>query len=172
MPPYCEKHKLLKKYNCFILVGIPGSGKSTLANHFKNAKVLSIDGYIEKFAKDSKLNYSDVWKDKIKVAYSLFWQDLKLVNKEANCDIIIDKTNLTKHGRAEVIKKINKNLYNIVGVDFSNIPLDVCISRVNKRKQETGKDIPLEVINNMVKLYEPLKYREGFSIILKIEENN
>lgn len=155
------------KFNCYVLVGIPGCGKSTFAKTRVGANILSIDSYIEKIAKFQHKKYSEVWKESVDEAYSLFWKDLWVANKNPIQDIVIDKTNLSYDVRAKLLRNINRRSYKVTCIDFGKVPLEICLKRTEQREKETGKDIPDYVVKKMFYSYQKPSYEEGFDLILE-----
>ena len=68
-------------------------------------------------------------------------------------NIVIDNTNVTKKSRQYYLDNVTKN-YKKIALIFE-IPEKELLKRLRKRGKETGKVIPLKVIENMKKKYEP-----------------
>ena len=138
-----------------MLIGLPGSGKSTwIKNSGLDYVVLSIDDLITK--EYPNLIYSDAYKTAMKTGkLKEFEKVFKMQIKEAiqnKLNVIIDKTNLTYNGRKKILSKF-------IGYEKTAIVFELSESKLNeqleKRKKETGKDIPMWIINNMRKSYVP-----------------
>ena len=67
--------------------------------------------------------------------------------------IIIDDMNLNPRDIDYIIKAINifnkvlKNPYKIEFKDFTNVPLDVCLERDNKRENSLGEKVIRDIFN-------------------------
>ena len=144
-----------------MLVGLPGSGKSYHAERLVNTgfSLHSSDAILEDIAKDAGLTYNDVFKDNIKIADQLFWQELqKAIDNNEN--IIVDRTNLTVKSRSRIIE-MAKDKYTITAKVFETPFHD------GKKWKEflaarEGKIIPSNVIGSMMFNYECPTLDEGF----------
>lgn len=167
-----------KQIRATILIGVSGSGKSTWVKNNNGGELCSTDKYVEKFASDEGLNYSDAF-DKIQELNifrdftKLFYIDIETSIKNG-ADFSIDRTNLSIGFRAKLIgdlkalaEKYDKDL-EINGVSFE-VPKDVVKERLAKRVNETGKSIPEDVIENQFEHFEKPTKEEGFDNLEVIE---
>jgi tRNA uridine 5-carbamoylmethylation protein Kti12 len=158
-----------------VLVGIPYSGKShfskELEEHVRNSyhnefwfKILSTDDYIEKVAKEKNTTYGNIFSETISDATKNLKQ-----NQERYIDhtfnIIHDQTNMTKHKRMEILKKLPE-FYLKVCVLFE-IDEKTLKERMEKR---TDKIIHPNIIEAMKGFYDPPSLDEGFDIIINQEQ--
>lgn len=134
------------------LVGLPASGKSTYAKELKK------DGY--------RIFSSDEIREKEGVISSaeVFRKIVSRIRKNAgngyNC--VLDATNLKSADRIGMILDIEATGAEI-SCDVFTTPADVCKERNRKRKNRHG--VTDEVIDRMLKSYEPPRKSEGFSEI-------
>jgi len=158
-----------------ILIGVSGSGKSTYLKETGLASV-STDKYVDKFADDEGLSYSDAF-DKIqelnlfKDYQRLFYIDIEeQIKKDA--DFAIDRTNLTVGYRKKLINDIREMAerhgkeIEVFGISF-DFPVEVIKERLHKREAETGKSIPDFVIDNQIKAFEKPTSDEGYNSLLE-----
>lgn len=154
-----------------MLVGAPGSGKSTWINDFVSSNneawvVLSTDKYIEAWAAARGLSYAEAF---VHPKFSFKKDALSKVNiglRQAlnkNQNIIMDQTNMTVNSRKKKLSQIPDN-YEKAAVVF-DIDRDELTRRNDKRKGETGKTVPLKVINDMIESYETPSKSESFDTI-------
>lgn len=151
-----------------VMVGLPGSGKSTWREQFlKNAQdeyvIVSSDDEIEALAAKIDSNYTDAFNKFIGKATAISKQKFReAVN--SNESIIWDQTNLTPKKRKGILAQVPNN-YRKVAVVFE-VTDEELESRLSKRKEETGKDIPPHVIKSMANSYIPPTKQEGFDEIV------
>ncbi len=164
------------KYNehspkLLVLVGLPGSGKSTWVKKYiskhKNFIVISVDDAIEEFAVSDGTNYNTAWKKYISDATAIMKQNLQSAYND-NISVIVDKTNLTVKSRNRVLSSAPPN-YIKIAVIFQ-IPSKELYRRLEMRKNDTGKSIPADVMDNFIANFIPPTISEGFSQIIKVNE--
>lgn len=147
------------------LIGLPASGKSFfLKKNYPHHVVISNDLIVEKYAKKWKTDYNKAWQR----------LDFKVVNKECRQafekavhqgkNIVIDNTNMTVKSRRKYIA----DGYDRVAVVF-NISDAELAKRTEKRKNETGKLVPPEAIENMKRIYQPPTEKENFREIISVK---
>ena len=166
-----------------VLIGVSGSGKSTSISDGALGQVCSTDKYVENYAKDRGLNYSDAF-DKIqeenlfKDFTRLFYIDIEHCIRD-DVDFVVDRTNLTIGSRKALIrtlheivekwqgsKNVNKEI-EIKGISFE-IPKDVVKKRLEERVKTTGKSIPEEVIDKQFEAFELPTIEEGFDKLERV----
>ena len=151
-----------------MMVGLPASGKSYWAEKFMMERTIegwggyrfhSSDAILEAIAKDTGMTYDEVFKDNIKIADKLFWQELQasIDNQEK---IIVDRTNLTVKSRKRIIDMAKPKGYFISAEVFQTHFYD------NKKWKEfllarEGKTIAPHIIGSMMFNYEAPNYAEG-----------
>lgn len=147
--------------NVHMLVGIPGSGKTTFSKKLAeeiNAVVVSTD----RIRKENPgINEDDVFPE----VYRLCGYYLML-----GYDVILDATNIDKGVRKTNLDGIRGYFshFNTI-VYYFNVPLDICISRVDKRnKNKEELYLPLEVCNLYQNKIEMPDDSEGFIEVIEI----
>ena len=140
-----------------VLVGPPASGKSTWRQSYqastaRPAIVVSTDDLIDRYAAHNGMTYTEAF-GKLKMedldATAIATMRAALA---AGQDVIIDRTNLRIKGRARFLSQVPKR-YLRVAIVF-NVPRDVLDQRLADRAAATGKFIPKQVVDDMVKGYE------------------
>jgi predicted kinase len=147
------------------LVGPPASGKSTwVSKNSGDATIISRDDILDKLRKDYNLSYVESFSN----------QELQnKVNSELNNhiakslksikDIIVDMTNMNKRSRSFILNKV-PDIYTKNAVVF-NVPKPELLRRLKKREMETGKSIPLHVVDSFIYSYEKPTNSEFDNII-------
>ena len=141
--------------NLYVLVGVPGSGKSTWVskqNWDNNAVYVSSDKYIDEYAASVGKTYSDV--------FASYIQDVEEA-RAAGYDIVWDQTSTTKAARAKKLRMLAS--YRAVAVVFPT-PAEEELNR--RLKQRVGKNIPSNVMKQMIDNFEQVELSEGFSEII------
>lgn len=136
------------------LIGPPASGKSTWVSKYgKNAAIISRDDLVDKMRKSYGWTYSQSFQ------YPDFQEKVNTELKrhidsvlKSGKDIIVDMTNMTKKSRSNILKKVPSNY--IKNAVVFKVGRDELIKRLNKRKSETGKDVPLDVVDKMIKMFQ------------------
>lgn len=155
------------------MMGAPGSGKSTfikshLLNNGKKYIIISTDDIIDEEAKKRGKTYTDIWKTFFKKASKEANRNFKQAI-ENNDNIIYDQTNWYKEKRKGILDAVGADYYKI-GVYFTT-PLDVIKDRVIKRGKETGKIIPMKVVEDMYNNMDEPTVDEGFDEIILVGED-
>jgi len=157
------------KSKVILLVGPPLSGKDTYLNSIGQTdfQLISRDDILMSLHTDK--NYTEAFR---KV-------DQKLVDKILNQQItdaikqkrsvVINMTNLTLKSRNRHLCKFPDSQYEKIAVVFPKLSMEEYEYRNNKRKKETNKFIPVEVIKDMVDKWEEVTKEEGFETIIKIK---
>ena len=152
-------------HKCFVLIGPPASGKSTWraknlsTNLITNdtpethAVVISGDDLIEAEMALTGDSYPVVFarhdfKEQKRILRNQFTQAV-----EEGRDIVIDRTNLTVKGRRSFLASLPRT-YERVAVLF-DVPLPTLFERLERRGIETGKVIPVKVVEDMIASYQP-----------------
>lgn len=159
-----------KNPQIIMLVGLPGSGKSTFVSNYRLKKhgiVASTDNIIEEKAKEEGLSYNEMFK---KLPFSdvekQMKQEIIKAGKEGT-NIIVDQTNMSTKSRAKKMDLVPKKFDRYAIVFWPDIK--EVYKRLEKRKKETGKEIPQKVINSMLANYVPPTAGEGFKSIIFVK---
>lgn len=150
---------------CYQLVGVPGSGKTTWIKNqpwAKDCVIVSSDDYIETYAKTRSKTYSEVFNDFINTATKLMLDDARNARKQGK-DVIWDQTSTTVNSRKRKFETLPD--YTHIAVVFDTPPMNVLNQRLNSR---VGKNIPMSVMNSMIKNFQMPTESEGFSEIWRV----
>lgn len=150
----------------YILIGIPASGKSTWVKNQKWSKdcvIASTDSYVEAFARSVNKSYTEVFNEIMPKAVEQMANDV-VEAREAGKDIIWDQTSTTLSTRAKKIKMLDG--YTKIAVVFKIPDMDVLKKRLASRP---GKDVPWEIVSNMINNFEHPSLEEGFDQIWHAE---
>lgn len=146
----------------YILIGIPASGKSTWVKNQKwlgDSVIASTDSYVEAFARSVNRSYTEVFNEIMPKAVEQMANDV-VEAREAGKDIIWDQTSTTVSTRAKKIKMLDG--YTKIAIVFKIPPMDVLKKRLASRP---GKDVPWEIVSNMIDNFEDPSLEEGFDQI-------
>lgn len=152
----------------YILVGVPGSGKSTWIAQapldWTNTVIASTDNYVEKEAKRQEKTYTEVFKDVMPDAVKDMAKTVTdaVQNKQ---DIVWDQTSTTAYTRAKKLRMLPDD-YEVIAVVFHTPPASVLMKRLASRP---GKEIPWEIVSNMIGKFEMPTEAEGFDQIIHIK---
>ena len=154
---------------CYQLIGVPGAGKSTWIKNQTWAlgmPVVSTDMYVEIEANRQGKTYTEVFEDYMPIAVRL------MVNHALTCqanrlDFIWDQTSTTVKSRAKKFNTLLPSQYEHIAVVFKVPEPDELTRRLASRP---GKVIPAEVMENMIRNFEPPTLDEGFKEIWVVGE--
>jgi predicted kinase len=150
-----------------LMVGIPGSGKTTIINqiipeYYKmlsdsdqavGLTAVSTDAIIEQHGVDNNLNYSEAFEVIDSKLVTTLFNDMLLSSTNSRENIIIDQTNVG-------VKSRNRKIRHIQNANSCYKPIIICVSppsrfelerRLQARSTETGKHIPVSVIDQMTR---------------------
>lgn len=147
-----------------MLCGVPASGKSTwISNNVNDDSVIvSSDKYIEQYAEQNGMTYTEAFPDAIGNATSMMYQDLSDAIKNDK-DIYWDQTNLTPGARAKKLKNIPDH-YTKIAVYFPPPEYVEWSRRLSNRGQE--KNVPVDVLVNMLNQDTKPTRSEGFDKVI------
>lgn len=150
---------------CYQLVGVPGSGKTTWIDNqiwaLPCAKV-STDKWVDIYAKEVGKTYNEVFEMFMPTAVELMAKEV-ITSRDMGRDIIWDQTSTTIKSRQKKFAML-PNYYHIAVV--FKTPVD---GELMKRlASRPGKDIPWDVVSNMINNFEMPTEEEGFKEIWKI----
>jgi predicted kinase len=150
---------------CYQLVGVPGSGKSTWIKNQVWAlglTVISTDLFVEDYARAQGKTYTEVFKDYMPQAVELM-ADQVVFARDHGHTVIWDQTNTTVASRAKKFRMLPD--YEHIAVEFPAVTKDELVKRLNSRP---GKEIPWEVVEQMIIFYEKPTEEEGFKEIWRV----
>lgn len=139
----------------YIAIGPSGSGKSTVYNTLRE-KYPELVHYSWDSLRHSWYdvdNYRNAWN--LANADPTFYNRAFEVYKsflDANVDIYIDNTNLTKKGRKRFVKLAKELGYRTIGIVFDSIGLDELISRQSTRPD---KYVPASAVIRQYNSFQP-----------------
>ena len=150
------------KSKCYQLVGVPGSGKSTWVSNQDwavSCACVSTDKWVEIYAREVGLTYSQVFADFMPTAVDLMAKEV-VAFREMDRDIIWDQTSTTVKSRARKFAMLPD--YEHVAVVFRTPEHKELMRRLMNRP---GKEIPDHVIASMIASWEEPTLEEGFKEI-------
>jgi predicted kinase len=148
----------------YVLVGVPASGKSTWVanqNWIDDCVMVSTDEFVEDYAKECGLTYSEVFDDYMPTAIELML-DKVVWARDLGKDIIWDQTSCSIATRAKKIRMLSD--YYKIAVVFQTPSTNELKQRLASRP---GKNVPWEVVSDMAQKLEvePPSKEEGFDEI-------
>jgi predicted kinase len=146
----------------YVLVGVPGSGKSTWATTqewFKDCAYISTDKIVERYARFRKKTYSEVFGLYMPRAVNFMIKQLNKA-KERGVDIVWDQTSTTIESRARKFRLCPDHY--AIAVVFKTPERTELDRRLANRP---GKEIPVQVVNDMINRWEDPTGDEGFKEI-------
>lgn len=154
---------------CYQLIGVPGAGKSTWIKNQTWAlgmPVVGTDMYVEIEARRQGKTYSEVFDEYMPIAVRL------MVNHALTCqanklDFIWDQTSTTVASRKRKFNTLLPSQYEHIAVVFKVPEPDELVRRLASRP---GKNITSDVMENMIKGFEPPSLEEGFKEIWVVGE--
>ena len=143
----------------YMLIGVPGSGKSTWAKD-TDLPVASSDDWVEELSRRQGLTYTEGFRANIEAATEHMYRAVQgLV--EAEQDFIWDQTNLSSFARMQKLSKIPDS-YRTIAIYFPTPEREELERRLAQR---TDKQIPMDVIDSMMKNIEAPTLDEFDAII-------
>lgn len=147
----------------YILVGVPGAGKSTWVKNqewSKDCAYISTDHHVENHARAEGKTYNEVFQEFMPTAVNLMADDVVKARSEGK-DIIWDQTSTTRKTRAKKFNMLPD--YEMIAVVFKTPKKEELARRLSSRP---GKNIPDEVMSNMIKYFQIPTEDEGFDKII------
>lgn len=155
------------------MCGLPGSGKTTWLNQWRTAHpeqryyICDTDSLIEEQGRIYGWGYNEAFEKLNKdIIEDLFYEDL-FDAFELRRNVIIDQTNLTYGARKRKLAYVPEEYK--TGCIVLQPSYNIILERLSVRYADTGKFIPLSVINHMCKIYKPPSQDE-FHYIIYINE--
>lgn len=146
----------------YVTVGVPGSGKSTWVSKQEWAKdcaYISTDRIVERYARFQKKSYTEFFGLYMPRAVNFMMKQVNKAKAQGK-DIIWDQTSTTIESRARKFR-ICPDYYTIAVV-FKTPPKDELDRRLASRP---GKEIPVNVVANMIDRWQDPTEEEGFKEI-------
>jgi len=148
----------------YVLVGVPASGKTTWINNqtwIDDCVLVSTDEFVEDYAKQCGLTYSEVFDDYMPTAVELML-DKVVWARDNGKDIIWDQTSCSIATRAKKIRMLPD--YHKIAVIFKT-PATIELQR--RLASRPGKNVPWSVVSDMASKLElePPTKDEGFDEI-------
>ena len=148
----------------YVLVGVPAYGKTTWINNqnwIDDCVLVSTDDFVEAYAKECGLTYSEVFDEYMPTAVELMLDKVVLA-RELGKDIIWDQTSCSIATRAKKIRMLPD--YYKIAVVFQTPSTNELKQRLESR---TGKNVPWGVVSDMAQKLEvePPSKEEGFDEI-------
>lgn len=152
-----------------ILIGCPGSGKSTwrksrIAAPENHPVVLSTDDYIESKARENHIPYNKAFTSFFDDAEHHMLANFNTAIKNSQ-NILVDRTNVTKKARRRFLSRIPKH-YTKIAVVFAR-DLEYLLE-VNNTRLDTGRDVPVSVIEHMHSMFTVPLESEGFDKVVYV----
>ena len=148
----------------YVLVGVPGSGKTTWIGHqsfdWDNTVVISTDRYVEQYAIAMQKTYTEVFKEYMPTAVEKMAHAVVDAFRD-NKVVIWDQTSTSVSTRAKKLRMAPAH-YTKVAVVFETPRKDIH----DKFLDRPGKEIPTEVIQDMVSNFVYPTLDEGFDKIV------
>jgi len=147
---------------CYQLIGVPGSGKSTWIKNQKWAlglTIVSTDVFVEDYARSVGKTYSEVFTEYMPKAVDLMVEQVVNARKLGH-DIIWDQTSTTIASRTRKFNMLPD--YEHIAVVFATPEKAELERRLASRP---GKEIPADVIEQMIDGFEMPTEDEGFTEI-------
>jgi predicted kinase len=148
----------------YVLVGVPGSGKTTWIGRqmfdWTNTVIVSTDHHVEQYARSIGKTYSDVFKDYMPTAVDLMAKTAVDAFKN-NKVVIWDQTSTTAKTRTRKLRMAPAH-YKKVAVVFKTPNADTHAKMLNR----PGKEIPTEIVQDMINKFEYPTVEEGFDSII------
>jgi predicted kinase len=152
--------------SCIVLMGIPGSGKSSFANHLVSLNSWLVPRNWEHVNQDECGSSSD------------FWSRLQSCARDKNKRIIVDRCNVKKSDRNQVIEALmlGKSIKGSKDVTliFFDISKEICYERISNRKDHPTISITKaktkgeKIISSFSQQLEKPSKDEGFGVIHNI----
>ena len=148
----------------YVLVGVPGSGKTTWIGRqmfdWTNTVIVSTDHHVEQYAQSVGKTYSEVFKDYMPTAVDLMSKTAVDAFKN-NKVVIWDQTSTSVSTRAKKLRMAPAH-YKKVAVVFATPRKDIHDKYLNR----PGKEIPSEVVQDMIDKFVYPTLDEGFDKII------
>eukprot|EP00755_Sulcionema_specki_P035641 Sspe_Gene.21862::Locus_8232_Transcript_1_1_Confidence_1.000_Length_1702::g.21862::m.21862/K15047/HNRNPUL1, E1BAP5; heterogeneous nuclear ribonucleoprotein U-like protein 1 len=139
-----------------MLVGLPGSGKTHWAKWYVKSNphckfnLLSTNLILERKMPNTKWGYDERWERLIKEASQTLEQQLEMASKETG-NIIWDQTNVYPNARRRKLQRFQG--FHKTAIVFIP-PEDLHKKWIQNQREETGQNVPADVVAQMKKNFE------------------
>ncbi len=148
----------------YVLVGVPGSGKTTWIGHqsfdWDNTAIISTDKYVEQYARSVGKTYTEVFQEYMPIAVDKMAQAAVEAFRD-NKVVVWDQTSTSVSTRAKKLRMAPEH-YTKVAVVFATPRKDIH----DKFLDRPGKEIPSEVVQDMINKFVYPTAEEGFDRII------
>lgn len=152
----------------YVLVGVPGSGKTTWVNqqsfNSDHTVYVSTDMFVEQYAQQVGKTYTEVFAECMPQAIDKM-MDLVLDAIENRYDIVWDQTSTSVASRVKKLKYVPEG-YEKIAVVFPTPELELHRVMLNR----PGKEIPDEIVQNMIARFEMPTLAEGFDKVIEVKQ--
>ena len=149
-----------------MMVGLPGAGKSTIAaERFQDndkTVIVSSDGYIERYAAEKGISYSQAYDEYLTEANARCMQDARGAFATGK-NVVWDQTNLTLEERAHKLAIVPEDYFKAAIV--IQLSTDELTDRFVGRYHETGKFVDPKHMDAMAEDYKRPGRYEGFDFV-------
>lgn len=156
-----------------MLCGPSCAGKSTARARFaemlQNPLVLNTDDFIELWAQDMGSTYHAQFEQLFPVAERTYKELLAAALREHR-NIVVDRTHVTVASRRKVLSQVPSEYFVTAVRVGRNVGLEELLRRAERRAEETGKEVPGEVIARMFREFEPPTLGERIDMVLDLVE--
>jgi len=148
----------------YVLVGVPGSGKTTWIGHqrydWDNTVIVSTDRFVDQYAALNKKTYTEVFQEYMPTAVEKMAQAAIEAFRD-NKVVVWDQTSTSVSTRAKKLRMVPAH-YKKIAVVFQTPRKEIH----DKFLDRPGKEIPKEVIDDMIAKFEYPTLEEGFDEII------
>lgn len=151
----------------YVLVGVPGSGKTTWVNqqsfNSDHTVYVSTDMFVERYAQQVGKTYTEVFAEYMPQAIDKM-MDLVFDAIENRYDIVWDQTSTSVASRRKKLKYVPE-VYEKIAVVFPT-PDPATHAKWLTRP---GKEIPDEIVQDMIARFEMPTLAEGFDKVIEVK---
>lgn len=151
----------------YVLVGVPGSGKTTWVNqqsfNSDHTVYVSTDMFVERYAQQVGKTYTEVFAECMPRAINEM-MDAVFEALENRYDIVWDQTSTSIASRRKKLKYVPEG-YEKIAVVFPTPDPATHAKWLNR----PGKEIPDEVVQDMIARFEMPTLAEGFDKVIEVK---
>ena len=151
---------------CYMMVGTPYSGKSTYIenrSYMSHYVCASMDDEVMSLA--GGLEYHEAFPIVAKEASKNLKKKISTLIDNRNT-FVWDGTNISKKARMERVQRLKSAGYLVFAVEM---PIPSKEELQKRMENRTDKKVGLDIVEKMIKNYEPVGFDEGFTHILKVD---